>query len=426
MYFGRIGRFAREREHKTIGLPKQVIHLLIVCWASPKTLIARLSRELNQLSVTALLTSFKSTPIIPKAKFHIISFLVAPIMKFFDMKRPTIPDLATAAGVSVSTVNRVLNQPESVRSPTQERVLAAAAEIGFYGLGTIENAVKSTQTTHRLGVLLQRGSRKFYRNLGDTISDVAHNYDGHKIELTVEYLDDLTPERVAEHMISMGKRCEALAIVAPQHPLVADAIDAVLETGVPVVSLIGPLTAKGNISFVGLDNWKVGRTAAWAFDKMVRDPGKIGVLVGSHRLRNQEMNESGFRSYFREHNANFSVLEPLPTYESAAVAREHVEKLLTDYPDLCGLYISGGGVTGAIAALQAIPKRDDFVAVGYELFDETRAALIDGTLSMIISHPMDRFAKETIATLLKAKSGGRDVGVHRVTFGFDIYTPESV
>lgn len=342
------------------------------------------------------------------------------------MKRPTIPDLAKAAGVSVSTVNRVLNQPESVRPPTKERVLAAAEEIGFYGLGTIEHAVKSTQTTHALGVLLQRGSRSFYRNLGDAIVSAAEAYEGQKIELILEFLDDLTPEKVAKHIVSLGERSEALAIVAPQHPLVTDAIDTVLDTGVPIVSLIGPLTAHGNISFVGLDNWKVGRTAAWAFDKMVREPGKIGLLVGSHRLRNQEMNESGFRSYFREHNASFSILEPLPTYESAAVAREHVEKLLTDHPDLCGLYISGGGVTGAIAALRATPKRHDFVTVGYELFDDTRAALIDGTLSMIISHPMERFARETVATLMKAKSAGPDAGAHRVTFGFDIYTPESV
>lgn len=40
------------------------------------------------------------------------------------------------------------------------------------------------------------------------------------------------------------------------------------------------------------------------------------------------MNESGFRSYFREHNTNFTVLEPLPTYEPAAAAREHVEAVL--------------------------------------------------------------------------------------------------
>ncbi|WP_348643811.1 LacI family DNA-binding transcriptional regulator [Mesorhizobium sp. WSM4306] len=347
-------------------------------------------------------------------------------MELIDMKRPTIPDLAKAASVSVSTVNRVLYQPGSVRTHTRERVSAAAEEIGFYGLGTIKHAVKAPQITHRFGVLLQRKERTFYRILGDAITLAAEAYSGGRIDLTLEFLEDLTPEKVASHIISLGERCETLAIVAPQHPVVADAIDSVLEKGVPVVSLIGPLTAKGNISFVGLDNWKVGRAAAWAFDRMVRFPGKIGILVGSHRLRNQEMNESGFRSYFREHNSGFTLLEPLPTYESAVVAREHVEKLLTDHPDMCGLFISGGGVTGAIAALRATPKRDDFVVVGYELFEDTRAALIDGTISLIISHPIERFAFETIATLIKAKSAGRDAGVFRVTFGFDMHSPESV
>lgn len=342
------------------------------------------------------------------------------------MKRPTIPDLAGAAGVSVSTVNRVLYEPDSVRHTTKARVLAAAEQIGFYGLGTIEHAVKAPQTMHRLGVLLQRRERTFYRILGEAIREAAEIYPGGNIELTLEFLEDLTPEKVAAHILSLGERCEALAIVAPQHPLVADAIDAVLDKGVPIVSLIGPLSAKGSISFVGLDNWKVGRTAAWAFNRMVCAPGKIGILVGSHRLRNQEMNESGFRSYFREHNTGFSLLEPLPTYESAVVAREHVEKLLTDHPDMCGMFISGGGITGAIAALRAMPKRADFVAVGYELFDDTRAALIDGTFSLIIAHPIKRFARETIATLMKAKTAGQDAGVYRVTIGFEIHTPESV
>lgn len=278
----------------------------------------------------------------------------------------------------------------------------------------------------RLGVLLQRKDRTFYRVLGESIADAAATWQGARIELVLEHLKDLTPEKVAAHIVELGQKCESMAIVAPQHQFVADAIDSVIDRGVPVTSLIGPLSARGNVSFVGLDNWKVGRTAAWAFNRMVRVPGKIGMLVGSHRLRNQEMNESGFRSYFREHNTDFTLLEPLPTYESAVVAREHVEKLLTDHPDMCGLYISGCGVTGAIAALRAMPKRSDFVVVGYELFDATKAALIDGTISLLISHPMERFARETIATLIRTKAGGRDGGAHRVTFAFDVYTPESV
>lgn len=342
------------------------------------------------------------------------------------MKRPTIPDLAKAAGVSVSTVNRTLNDPDSVRPGTLAHVLAAAERIGFYGVGTIEHGVRAARSTHRLGVLLQRKDRTFYRVLGESIADAAANWPGARIELVLEHLEDLTPEKVAAHIVELGRKCESMAIVAPQHQFVADAIDSVIDRGVPVTSLIGPLSAQGNVSFVGLDNWKVGRTAAWAFNRMVRVPGKIGILVGSHRLRNQEMNESGFRSYFREHNTDFTLLEPLPTYESAVVAREHVEKLLTDHPDMCGLYISGGGVTGAIAALRAMPKRPDFVAVGYELFDATKAALIDGTISLLISHPMERFARETIATLIRTKAGGREGGAHRVTFAFDVYTPESV
>lgn len=342
------------------------------------------------------------------------------------MKRTTIPDLAEASGVSVSTVNRVLNRPESVRQSTRERVMGAAEEIGFYGLGTIEHSVRTGQQTHKLGILLLQKGRRFYRNLGDAMENEATTRSSDVVRLQLKYLDDLSPEKVAEQLVVLGKTCEAVAVVAAQHPVVADAIDHVLDMGVPVVSLIGPLSARGNVSFVGLDNWKVGRTAAWAFVSMVREPGKIGILLGNYRYQNQEMNESGFRSYFREHSTEFKLLEPLATYESAAAARSLVEEMFQAHPDLRGLYISGGGITGALAALRDAPKRDDFVSVGYELFDETRAALIDGTLSMVISHPMETFAKETIETLIKVKKAGTDTGALRVALRFDIYTPENV
>ena len=341
-------------------------------------------------------------------------------------KRPTIPDLASAAGVSVSTVNRVLNTPESVSQPTRERVMSVAEEIGFYGLGTIQHSVRAAREKHRLGILLQQKGRRFYHNLGEAMSREAAARGDVSIELTLEYLDDLSPERVVESLTRLGEQCEAIAVVAAQHPLVSDAIDAVMNRGVPIAALIAPLSANGNVSFVGLDNWKVGRTAAWAFGNIVREPGKIGILLGNHRYRNQEMNESGFRSWFREHNTAFTLLEPLATYESAAAARELVEKLLKEHPDLCGLFISGGGITGALAALRETPKRQDFVAVGYELFDETRVALIDGTLNMVISHPMETFARETITTLIKAKKAGPDAGAQRVALGFEIYTSENV
>ncbi len=340
--------------------------------------------------------------------------------------RPTIKDLAEAAGVSVSTVNRVIHEAGAVRRPTRERVLHAAEKIGFYGLGSIERSILDSRETHRLGILLQQGGRAFYRDLGEALRRAAREFSDGKVELSLEFLDDLSPDNVSNRLTALGTNCESVALVAAEHPLVSDAIDSLIRKGVPVAGLIAPLTARGSVGYVGLDNWKVGRTAAWAFDKMCKAPGEIGILVGNHRYRNQELNESGFRSYFREHNSGFTLLEPLSTYESAAVAREMTEQLFAEHPDMCGLFISGGGITGALAAIRSCKPREGFVSVGYELIEPTRSGLIDGSLTMVISHPMEALAKETIATLVKSKRSGPDAGALTVNLGFEIYTSENV
>ncbi|MBC7479243.1 MAG: LacI family DNA-binding transcriptional regulator [Pseudorhodobacter sp.] len=46
-------------------------------------------------------------------------------------QRATIADLAARAGVSVSTIDRILNSPDRVRAATAARVLAAAEELQF-------------------------------------------------------------------------------------------------------------------------------------------------------------------------------------------------------------------------------------------------------------------------------------------------------
>jgi LacI family transcriptional regulator len=70
------------------------------------------------------------------------------------MARPTIRDLAEAAGVSIATVNRVLAGTAGVRPATMERVKEAAADIGFYGTAAIRSRVAARRRKVRLGFLL--------------------------------------------------------------------------------------------------------------------------------------------------------------------------------------------------------------------------------------------------------------------------------
>lgn len=342
------------------------------------------------------------------------------------MPRKTISDLAEAAGVSISTVNRVLGGSGKVRESTMRHVLQAAEEIGFYGVGAIQSRIDSEKPKQNFVVFLQQKGRQFYEDIATHIKFAASDVTDRDINLSIVFMDNLSPDVVAAKLLEEGEGADAIAIVAAEHPLVTDAIEKLDAKGTSVISIVSPLDASVPVGYVGLDNWKVGRTAAWAFDHLCHKPGKIGILVGNHRYRNQELNESGFRSYFRENSSRFTLLEPVSTFEQSAVAHEMVERMLDDEPELVGIFCSGGGITGMISAVKASRRRGEIICVGYELFEQTKAALVDETMTLIISHPFERLAQETIGSMVRATRSRADRGSQRVMLPFDIYTKENL
>jgi LacI family transcriptional regulator len=342
------------------------------------------------------------------------------------LTRPTIRDLAAAANVSVATVNRVLGGSQSVKAATMQRVKAAAAEIGFYGLGAIESRVAAARAKYRFGFVLQQSSRAFYKNLGLALRQAPERVTDAQIEVQVEHIEDLSPQNIAAKMLELAETCDAIGVVAAVHPVVMQAVETLEARGVPVFALISQLASTGRVHFIGCDGWKTGRTAAWLFHNVCKEQGKLGLLVGNPRYRCQEMNESGFRSYFREHANNFSVLEPLLTFESTAVSQEMTEKLLRDHPDLRGLYVAGGGISGAIAALRSTGMAGKIALVGHDMMDVVREALLDGTMTLSIAHPVTRLCDTALAGMMRAVNDRSDSGNYTTVLPFDLYTRENL
>ena len=342
------------------------------------------------------------------------------------MRRATINDVSEEAGVSIATVKRVLGGGAKVRAVTAQRVRDAAQAIGFYGLGAIDNRLKLGRRKYRFGMLLQQSGRTYYKMLGQALKAAGDRVVDAQIDVRVEFLEELTPQNVAARMVALGQTCDAVGVVAAVHPLVTQAIEALRERGLPVFALISQLAATGDANYVGCDNWKVGRTVAWLIHRLCKSPGKIGILVGNHRYRCQDMNESGFRSYFREYAPQFTLLEPLSTFESSTVAQEVTDRLLRDHPDLLGLYVAGGGISGAIASLRASGYADRIIAVGNQVMENTRAALLDGTLTAVIECPLGRLGDELMSGMMKALNAQKDGGSFTSVLPFEIVTRENL
>lgn len=338
------------------------------------------------------------------------------------MARSTLRDLAHEAGVSVATVDRVLNRRHPVRPETARRVLAAAEATGYHAAGLIRQRLEQGAVERRLGFLLLRPT-PFYRALGAALAD-ATSIHGKPV---VEFLDDLTPRVVADRLLRMGARVQAVGVVAADHPRVAGAVDQLQAGGVPTFALVSDLTARGRAGYVGLDNRKVGRTAAWTVARLCRAPGKVAIVVGSHRYLCQELREISFRAYFREHAPEFRLLEPLASLEDPGLAHEATLDLLRRDPDLVGLYVAGGGIEGVIEALREDASAERIVTVCHDLTDPTRAGLIDGIVDLVISHPLGALAERAVAAMAHAVGGGTPPdGSNEILLPFDISTSENV
>jgi LacI family transcriptional regulator len=342
------------------------------------------------------------------------------------MARPTIADLAKAAGVGLSTVDRVINGRALVRPATAERVLKAAEEIGFYASGVIRQRLRVDQPERTLGFLLLQENRPLYQALAQALITATESSPLIRGRARVEFFDDLSPDSVAQRIVRLARLVDAIGVVAADHPHVAEAIDQAHERGVPVIGLISELTAQSRVGYVGLDNWKVGRTAAWAIANICQAPGKVGIIVGSHRYRCQDQNEMGFRSFFREHAPEFQLLEPLTSLEEARYAAEITRELIRRNPDLAGLFVAGGGVRGVMEALRENEVFKQVVTVALDLIRETRMGLIDGVLKLVIAHPLERFAETTVRVMADATDRDRAEGAAAHVLPFDIYTAENV
>lgn len=344
------------------------------------------------------------------------------------MNRPTIADLASAAGVSLSTVNRLLHGTGTVRNDTVDRILDAADQIGFYGLGTLRQRKRDNLPRRNLSFLMQQSHRPLYRMWADGIIAAATRRADAIIDPNVVFEDDITPEAVSFNLRKLGETSDAIAVVTADHPLISQSIDDLRNMGIPVIAYVTDLSAASRAGFVGTDNWKRGRTAAWFINKTAKAGGKVFPLVGSNRYQCQDMADASFRSFMRENCPNFLVNETLMTNEVPENAYSLVKGLLANEPEICGIFVNGGGISGVLRALRELDcdRQREVCVVCSDIGPETRKGLTEGLITASLSHPLETMPQELIEVMLRLIERRDAHSIEQRIVPFDILTPESI
>lgn len=340
--------------------------------------------------------------------------------------RPTITDVARESGVSVATVDRVLNGRQKVREETARLVYEAARGIGYHAAGLIRQRLQSELSEVRLGFVMHKERQAFYQDLVEAINRAVAETPNIRGSARIAFSTSQSPAEFASLMQGMQGQVDALAATAVSHHEVTQAVNVLQAEGVPCFAFLNDFAPGLRQSYIGLNNLKVGRIAASMIATAVHRPGKLAVFVGGYRWHGHELREAGFRSYVRETAPRFSVLDTLVNLETRQLTYEATLDLLARNPDLRGIYVAGGGMEGAIAALREVRQPGQVALVVNEITPESRAGLQDRYVSLVIATPLRDACREIVDLMVAAAARGvSDISGQRFLQP-DLYLPESV
>jgi LacI family transcriptional regulator len=315
--------------------------------------------------------------------------------------RPTLADVARAAGVSTATVDRALNERAGVHARTRRRVLAAAQGLGYLDPTPTETGARPLD----LAFIVPGGTNTFFGLLSTCLEEIAQRR-GQEARIQVHRMEAFRPEVLAAGLQDLARSADGIALIALDHPAVRTAIRGAAAAGVRVLTLVSDIADVPRDLYVGIDNRAAGRLAGHLLGRFLRRPGPVAMFAGSLSYRGHEERANGFRRILAEEFPALPVLETREMHDDVEECYHVAASLLRDMPDLAGIYNIGAGNRGIVRALEEAGRVHDVVFIGHELTEHTRRFLLAGSMDAVIDQDPRQEAELAVNALIQAIRGG--------------------
>lgn len=323
-----------------------------------------------------------------------------------SIARVTLEDVAREAGVSLATVDRVINRRPGVRERTVARVEAAISKLSYRPDPAAARLARNR--SFRFCFVLPTGSNTFMGQLAEQVRQTAEWLAVQRAFVDVLHVDVFVPDELAATLERIGPTYDGIATIALDHPRVRAAIDDVVEQGTAVVTLVSDAPTSRRLHYVGIDNTAAGRTAGSLMGRFLGErTGKVAVIAGSLSLRDHAERHFGFTQVLATEYPHLAVLPAREARDDSDRTRELTESLLKEHPDLVGIYNAGAGNRGIGAALEAGGGRPGLVWIGHELTAHTRRFLVRGVMAAVINQDAGHETRSAGRILLAHCSGER-------------------
>ena len=199
--------------------------------------------------------------------------------------RPTLPDVASRAGVSIGTVSHVLNHPHRVTPATRDKVLSAISELGF-SRNAMASALASG-STRTVGLVVPTLRNSLFTDVAEGAQRAARDRG---LNLQLASADSDLVQQNAQLEFLDAARVLGLLLAPMEDSGVS--IERLRRHGRPVV-VLNYASQPGDVCTVLVDNEQVGYLAA----RHLIDQGRrrLAYVAGRYDLQPVALRRDGIR-----------------------------------------------------------------------------------------------------------------------------------
>lgn len=273
------------------------------------------------------------------------------------MRRPTIIDVASRAGVSKSTVSLVLQESPLVRSETRESVRRAMAEIGY--VYNRSAAQLRSSNTGLIGLVINDLRNPFFTEFATSVQ-MALSARGYA---TVVANTDESPELQAQVVGAMIEHGVSALVISPAYGS-EDSFARLARAGVPAMQVLRKVADVTQFPFAAPDYARGSRLAT---DHLIAAGARQIAFVGG--LEGRGVTAERMSGYLEAMAAAGRAPFALHGRSSRAFGREAAHRLAVDHPEvdaaLCFNDLVALGMLTGFAELSR-PVGRDFRLVGFD------------------------------------------------------------
>ena len=331
-----------------------------------------------------------------------------------------IKEVARQSGLSTATVDRVINNRANVSPQTKARVAAAISELEGQ---EVQLAARGRRLFFDFVI---EAPTRFSREVQQAAEQVLPSIGSAVCRLRFQTQETMTEDDVTAALSRIAKRgSHGVCIKARDLPIISAAVNQLIASGIPVVTLVTDLNTTKRLAYVGLDNQSAGRTAAYLIARTIGDgDGTVLTSRSNDRFLGEEEREVAFKETLVRLCPRLRIIDASGGSGVHGETSRIMQSVIAGLDEVRAVYSMGGGNTAILNALDQNASLPD-IYVAHDLDNDNRRLIEDGRLSFVLHHDL----REDLLNVFQAFLHHHKLmvmPVHTSVSHIQVVTPENI